>query len=283
MIDINLIREQPELVKKGIASKKGDPEIIDRILKVDETKRQLIEKWRQERNKLTREDIEQGKKIKEMLKKLEPDLTAVEEELKGLLYQLPNPPAPDVPNGKDESENVELRRWGKIPEFDFPFKAHYELGESLDIIDIKRAAKVSGSRFAYLKGEAVILELAMMRFAFDLLIKEGFIPVIPPVMISLDSMKGMGYIDQGMDESYVLEKDNLILVATSEQSIGPMHKDEVLNEKDLPRRYAGFSTCFRREAGSYGKDTKGNLRVHQFNKVEMFSFTKPEDSDNASP
>ncbi|MBU4350703.1 serine--tRNA ligase, partial [Patescibacteria group bacterium] len=171
-------------------------------------------------------------------------------------------------------------KWGKLPEFDFEPKSHFELGESLDIIDTKRAGKVSGSRFGYLKNGMAKLELAMINFAVDFLSEQGFIPVIPPVMISLDSMKGMGYLEHGGEENmYILDKDNLVLVGTSEQSIGPMHKDETFEEKDLPKRYIGISTCFRREAGSYGKDTKGILRVHQFNKVEMFSFTKPEDSD----
>lgn len=283
MLDINFIRENPEKVKKGTANKGGDPVIVDRALKVDATRRQLIaeiEKWRAQRNQLGREDIEKGKKIKEMLRRLEPDLKAVEEQLENLLYEIPNPAADDVPVGKDESGNVVLRQWGKPKKFAFKVKDHLELGEGLDIIDVKRAGKVSGTRFGYIKGDLVILEFALIRYAFDTLLKEGFIPVLPPVMISLDSMRGMGYLEHGgQDNMYVLEKDGLVLVGTSEQSLGPLHKDEVLAEKDLPRRYMGFSACFRREAGAYGKDTRGILRVHQFNKVEMFSFTRPEDSD----
>ena len=283
MLDLNFIKDNKDLVKKGVKVKNYNSEIVDRVLKVDETRRQLIgdiEKLRAEKNKLTVQDIEKGKKIKETLKRLEPDLKSVEEELSNLLHQIPNLPAKDVAIGKDESENEQIKEWGKVTQFSFKPKSHNELGESLDLIDTKRAAKVSGSRFGYLKNEAVVLEMALINLAFETLIKEGFVPVLPPAMISTDSMKAMGYLDhQGAENMYLLEKDNLILVGTAEQSIGPMHKDEVLSEKELPKRYVAFSACFRREAGSYGKDTKGILRVHQFNKVEMFSFTKPEDSD----
>lgn len=283
MLDLNFIKENKDLVKKGVKAKNYNPEIVDRVLKVDETRRQLIgdiEKLRAEKNKLTAQDIEKGKKIKETLKRLEPDLKSVEGELSNLLHQIPNLPAKDVAIGKDESENKEIKKWGKVTQFSFKPKSHDELGEFLDLIDTKRAAKVSGSRFGYLKNEAVVLEMALINLAFEILIKEGFIPVLPPAMISADSMKAMGYLDhQGAENMYLLEKDNLILVGTAEQSIGPMHKNEILSEKELPKRYVAFSACFRREAGSYGKDTKGILRVHQFNKVEMFSFTKPEDSD----
>ncbi|HUS60190.1 MAG TPA: serine--tRNA ligase [Nevskiaceae bacterium] len=283
MLDINLIRENPKKVTEGTKNKGCDSKIVNRVLKVDETRRQLIaevERWRQQRNKLSKKDVEKGKKIKEMLRRLEPDLRAVEEQLQNLLAKIPNLPADDVPVGKDESGNVEIKKWGKPKKFTFKPKSHFELGESLDLIDTKRAAKVSGTRFGYLKNEAVWLELALVRLAFETLTKEGFKPVIPPVMISLNSMKGMGYLEHGgQEDMYVLDKDNLVLVGTSEQAIGPMHKDEVFQKDELPRRYIAFSTCFRREAGSYGKDTKGILRVHQFNKVEMFSFVKPKDSD----
>ena len=283
MLDINYILENKAKVRKGVEDKGYDPKIVDRLLKVDETRRQLItdiEKLRAERNKLTKEDIQKGKKIKETLRRLEPDLKAVEEEFKKILYQIPNLPAKDVHAGKDELDNKEIKKWGEIPKFSFKIKSHFELGEDLDLVDTKRAGKVSGARFSYLKNEAVMLEFALINFAFEILLKEGFSPIIPPALISLDSMKAMGYLEnEGIGEMYVLEKDKLVLVGTAEQSIGPMHKDEVLNEKDLPKRYVGFSPCFRREAGSYGKDTKGILRVHQFNKVEMFSFANPKDSD----
>ncbi|MBI4153466.1 serine--tRNA ligase, partial [Candidatus Woesebacteria bacterium] len=220
----------------------------------------------------------EGKKIKEELKGKEPELAKVENQYKEFLLQIPNLPADDVKEGKDENENEVVRSWGEPKKFDFEAKDHIALGESLNIIDIERAAKVSGPRFAYLKGDAMLLEFALVQLALETLMKEGFVPVIPPVLIKKEMMEGMGYLEHGGEEDmYVFDKDGLVLVGTSEQTIGPMHANEVL--RDLPLRYVGFSSCFRRESGSYGKDTRGILRVHQFDKVEMFSFTKPEDSD----
>jgi len=172
-----------------------------------------------------------------------------------------------------------MKNVGIRTKFSWKAKNYMELAEALDIIDVQRAAKVSGTRFGYLKGGVVMLEFALIQLAFDVLLKQGFIPIVPPVMIKAEMAKGMGYLEQlGKEEAYYLPEDDLYLVGTSEQSLGTMHANEVFNEKDLPRRYAGFSTCFRREAGSYGKDVKGILRVHQFDKIEMFSFCKPEDS-----
>ena len=162
----------------------------------------------------------------------------------------------------------------------FKTRDHLELGEGLDVIDVKRAAKVSGTRFGYLKHEAALLEFALIQLAMETLIKEGFIPVIPPVLIKRDVMRGLGYMEHGADEDmFAIEKDGLLLAGTAEHTVIAMHKDETFNKKDLPKRYVGFSSAFRREAGSYGKDTKGILRVHQFDKVEMVSFVTPEDDD----
>jgi seryl-tRNA synthetase len=282
MIDINHIRENPEKIKEGIKAKQLDPKLVDEVLESDKKRRELlgeIETLRADRNKAAKEqDKEKGGEIKTKLQKLEPELAKIEKEYKEKLYQIPNPPADDVKVGEGESKNEVVRKWGEKKES--PAKDYLELGKNLDIIDIKRAAKVSGSRFGYLKGDAALLELALVQFAMELLVKEGFTPIIPPSFIKKESMQGMGYLEHGGEEDmYVFEKDNLVLVGTSEQAIGPMHMNEVLEEKDLPKRYVSFSPCFRREAGSYGKDTKGILRVHQFDKVEMFSFTKPEDSE----
>jgi seryl-tRNA synthetase len=283
MLDVDLIKENPKKVKEGIKKKGYDPEIVDRVLKVDGTRRQLIaevDKFRQERNKLGKKDIEKGKQIKEMLRRIEPDLKAVEEEFQNLMLQIPNLPADDVPEGKDEADNVEVKKWEKPKKFSFKPKNNLELGELLDIIDVKRAAKVSGTRFGYLKNEAVILQFALINFTFDFLQGEGFLPVIPPELIKKESMRGMGYLEHGGEEDmYVLEKDDLVLIGTAEQAIGPMHADEVFEAKELPKRYVGLSSGFRREAGTYGKDTKGIFRVHQFHKVEMFSFTQPKEGD----
>jgi len=283
MLDIQFIRDNPDKVKKSTENKNCDVKIVDEVLRLDKKRRerlQQIESLRAERNQLTRMDLVKGKAIKLQLKKLEPQLKQIEIELKELMVQIPNPAAKDVKAGKNEAENEVVRKWGKIRKFEFAVKDHAELGEKLGMIDIGRAAKVSGSRFAYLKGDGVRLEMALVNLALETLTKKGFIPVVPPVLIKTEMMQAMGYLEHGGDEQmYIFDKDNQVLVGTSEQAIGPLHSGEVFKAEDLPRRYMGWSTCFRREAGTYGKDTRGILRVHQFDKVEMFSFTKPEDSD----
>jgi seryl-tRNA synthetase len=291
MLDINFIRENADLVKKGVVAKQLNPGLVDDILDLDQKKRAMIQKLEAERaeknniadevaKKKTEELIKRGRIVRAEIQSFEADLKDIETGLQKALDELPNLPADDVKEGKDESENEVLEKWGEIPKFDFQPKDHLEIGEALDIIDVERAAKVSGTRFGYLKGDTALLDFALINFAFGALIKEGFRPVIPPVLIKKEMMEGMGYLEHGGEEDmYELEKDGLILVGTSEQSIGPMHAGEILEAGKLPLRYVGFSNCFRRESGSYGKDTRGILRVHQFDKVEMFSFVKPEESD----
>ena len=293
MLDIKFIRENPEKVKEGCQKKQVKVD-IDRLLEVDKKRRetlQALEDMRAQKNKASKnipkiKDEKERKKIILEMKELDKnsdrlDLTLKEldEEFNNLMFEVPNLPLDYAPVGKDERENVVLKEVGERPKFDFQPKSYLEIAENLDLIDIKRAAKVSGTRFGYLKREAALIEFALINFAFDTLIKEGFIPVIPPVMIKPEMALAMGYLEQTDDqEAYFLPKDNLYLVGTAEQSLGPMHAGEIFEEDSLPRRYLGFSTCFRREAGSYGKDTRGMFRVHQFDKVEMFSFSKPEDS-----
>ena len=288
MLDIKFIRENPDKVKEGCKKKNADCD-VDKVLELDEKRRELVQKiegLRSEQHKLGKADIEKAKGLKLQIKELEPQMEEVEGGLKSLLTQFPNIPFDDVPVG-DESKNVVMRKWGKIPKFGLPRskagfepKDHLELGEALDIIDVKRAAKVSGARFAYLKGEAVLLEFALVDLVMKTATKKGFIPIVPPVFVRSETMQGMGYVDTPEDlaERYFFEKDGLFLVGTAEQAVGPMHADEIFEERELPKRYVAFSTCFREEAGSYGKDTRGILRVHQFDKVELFSFVKPEDS-----
>ncbi|PIV10320.1 MAG: serine--tRNA ligase [Candidatus Portnoybacteria bacterium CG03_land_8_20_14_0_80_41_10] len=292
MLDIKFIRENPDKIKEGCRKKQVKCD-IDRLLELDEKKRQLlqeIEGLKAEQNKISEqrtknnEQLARAKQLKEKIKELAPDLSDAEKKLNDLSRQIPNLPLDEVPEGKDESANKVLRQEGKKPKLSakggqkFQPQNYLNLTEKLDIIDIERAAKVSGTRFSYLKGGAVLLEFALVQLALEVLNKEGFVPVVPPVMLKEKPMAGMGYLDQGADEVYHLEKDDLYLVGTSEQSMGVMHMDEILKEKELPKRYVGFSTCFRREAGAYGKDTKGILRVHQFDKVEMFSFCLPANS-----
>lgn len=285
MLDINLIRKNPDIIKRSCLNRGKDID-IDKVLLLDQEKRSVqkkIEDLRFEQNQLLKQTplpLKKLKGIKNEIKKLEPLLKEKEKELKDLLLLLPNIPLEDVPVGKSDKENVIVRKWGEVPEFDFEFKDYLTLGEKLDLIDVARAAKIAGSRFGFLKREAVLLEFALIKWAFDTLSKKGFIPILPPVMLKKEVARGMGYFEQtDENEAYFLPKDNLYLVGTAEQSIGTMHKDEIFEEKDLPKRYVGFSTCFRREAGSYGKDTVGIFRVHQFDKVEMFSFCQPEKSE----
>jgi seryl-tRNA synthetase len=290
MIDINLIRNNPEAIQKSAKDKNVDIN-IEHILEIDKKYKELsiaVQKLREERNILTSsmkgkptpEQIKRGKDLKEKLEEKESAQKAIWEELKTELLKIPNPAKADVKAGKNDTENEILRKVGVPPKFNFKPKDHLEIGEKLDIIDTQRATKISGSRFYFLKNEGVLLEFALRELAFEILLKEGFIPVLPPVLIKKEVMKGLGYMEKGGDEDmYILEKDDLVLVGTSEQSIASMHKDEILSENELPKRYVGFSTCFRREAGSYGKDTKGILRAHQFDKIEMVSFVKRGEDD----
>ena len=282
MLDLKFIRQNPDKVKEGAAKKQVEVD-VDRLLDLDKKKREFLQKietLRAEQKKLGRADLSKAQKLKTEIKKLEPEINEIEKELDCLLRQIPNLPLDEVPLGKDERENKVLKECGKKPKFSFKPKDYLEIAEKLDIIDVKRAAKVSGTRFGYIKGGLVQLQFALVSLATDFLSKKGFLAIVPPVMIKDEMMEAMGYVDTEADraERYFFEKDKLYLVGTSEQSIGPMHAGEVLQEKELPKKYAAFSTCFRREAGAYGKDTKGILRVHQFDKVEMFSFCKPQDS-----
>ncbi|TSC76157.1 MAG: seryl-tRNA synthetase [Parcubacteria group bacterium Gr01-1014_33] len=289
MLDIKFIRENPEVVKKALRDRNVEFD-LDYLIQLDEKRRAKIKEvddMRASQNQISdaiarlqgeekNEKINESKEIKTKLGHAEFELKAIEEEFNSLLYKIPNIPLDDVPVGKDESENVVLREVGEKPKFDFTPRDYMEIGTRLDLIDTERAAKVSGSRFGYLKNEAVLLEFALAQFALERLRGDGFIPVVPPVLIREKMMRGMGYIDSKKDseERYFLENDNLFLVGTSEQSIVPMHANEVLDV--IPLYYVGFSSCFRREAGSYGKDTYGILRVHQFDKLEMIVFSPPE-------
>ena len=288
MLDINFIRENAETVKNACKNKNVDID-VERVLALDRGKRQMMtemEMLKAEQNKISRGGKDntaifaQAKEIKAKIKEMEPELEKVDSELRIMLLQLPNIPLDGVPVGKDDSQNVVLRKVGRPATqlFNTP-KDYMELGENLDLIDTERAGKVSGSRFGYIKRQLPVLEFALVKLVMDIAQKEGFIPVIPPVMLKDQMARGTGYFEATDEkEAYFLAEDKMYLVGTSEQSIVSMYADEVLAEKDLPIRYVGFSTCFRREAGSYGKDTKGILRVHQFDKLEMVIFSKPEQS-----
>jgi len=293
MLDIKFIRDNPDKIKKTCEQRLVKVD-IDELLDIDRRRReslQGIEDMRAKKNKankLIQEAVNQREKNKIILEmkeldrnsdRLDKNLKDLDKKFHKLICRIPNICLEGVPVGREEDSKV-IEKVGKKTEFDFKEKDYMEIGEKLGLIDVKRAAKIAGTRFGFLKGKAVLLEFALISFVFDILTKKGFIPVIPPVMIKSEMAMGMGFIQQTDDEeAYYLPKDDLYLTATSEQSLGSMHAGEIFSEKDLTRRYAGFSTCFRREAGSYGKDTKGIFRVHQFDKIEMFSFAKPEDSE----
>lgn len=285
MLDVTLLRKQPEEVKKGIQAKRGDPKLVDRFLELDVRWRTLTkeaEDLRAQQKELSQaRKIDEAKALKEQIQEKEKEREGIETEREGVLRRMPNLPFGDVPRGKSSDDNVVLREVGKKPEFSFEPKDYLTLGEQLGIIDVKHAAKVSGTRFGALEGAAALLEFALVQYAMETLVKEGFRPIVPPVLIEARMMQGMGFVDEPKDaeEVYHLEKDDLFLVGTSEQSVVPLHSGQVFKTADLPHRHVAFSTCFRREAGSYGKDTKGILRVHQFDKVEMLSVTAPEASE----
>ena len=292
MIDLADLRKDPKAYKDA-AKKKHTGIDIDAFLKLDEKRRELltkVEEMRSRKNSVSKEipslkGEEKEKALKEM-KELSPKLKEQEEKLKemdteweALQLRIPNIPLEQVPVGKDDSENVEVRTHGKIPKFDFEPKDHVTLGEELDIIDIPRGVKIGGSRSYFLKGDGARLELAVLLFTLDHLAKKKFTPFIPPVLANWDAMMGTSYFPGGEEQAYALgvrpektgpvEADDLYLVGTSEVSVASYHSGETLELADLPKRYCGISNCFRREAGTYGKDTKGLYRIHQFQKVEQ--------------
>ena len=291
MIDLRLAREDPELVKAALARRGTEPR-IDELLEIDVRRRDAqtrLDALRSRQKQIGKEVprlegdqrqklLDELKDLSEEIKTLEAEEDAASLELTNLLVEVPNLPHGSVPEGATDDDNVEIRTWGLPPAFDFPVRDHLEIGQMLDAIDTERAAKASGARFAYLKGKGALLELALVRFAVDKLSHHEFIPVVPPVLVRREAMEGTGFLPTDEQQIYKLADDELYLVGTSEVSIAAMHQDEFIDVEALPLRYAGISTCFRREAGAYGKDTRGIFRVHQFDKVEMFSFAHPDAS-----
>jgi seryl-tRNA synthetase len=283
MVDINLIRENRDKVKAGVAAKEYDASIVDKVLALDKEKRELqtqIQRLQSESNKAAKNrDIELGKSIKQQLKTLEPKLDKKALELQTELNKIPNLPFDDVPKGKGEHDNKEIKKWGEVPKFDFEPKNHLELGEELGILDFENGAKVAGSQFYYLKGDAVRLELSLLQFGVEKLSAKGYLPLITPDLAKSRYYLGTGYQPKG-DEAQIYEIDgeDLGLIATAEVTMAGLHADEILKESDLPQKFAAISHCFRKEAGAYGKYSKGLYRVHQFTKLEMFVYCTPEQS-----
>ena len=281
MIDLRAARAEPERFRAALA-RKGAAEAFDELLAADERWRGLetraseLRAQTKTKGKPTPDQLEQLRELKAELQRVEAEHQEVEERRQDLLDRVPNPPDPSVPDGTAEEDAVEVRRVGDPPSFSFEPRDHLDLAAAHGWIDLERAARVSGARFAYRVGEVALLELALYRFALDRLVGKGFVPVLPPVLVRDEAMYGTGFLPTDEVNIYKIERDELYLTGTSEVALASFHMGEELDE--LPRRYAGYSTNFRRESGAAGKDTRGMFRVHQFDKVEMFVYCTPESS-----
>ncbi len=291
MIDISILRRQPEVLKAALA-RRGLELDVDTMAQIDQARRNLraqAERTRAEQNGVSRRisrlegeprqaAIARAGTLARQYRSALAEADERDKDFEELWIKVPNLADPSAAYGFTDEDSLELKRWGEVPETDYPLKDHRELGAALGMIDIERAAKVSGSRFGYLTGPAVIIEFGLVRMALDFLGGEGFTPVVPPVLVREHALFGTGFFPDDDQQVYKIDRDDLYLIGTSEVALAAYHADEILQEDDLPLRYAGFSSCFRREAGAHGKDTAGIFRVHQFDKVEMFSFCHPERS-----
>jgi len=294
MLDPKIIRDEPEKIKKMLKDRSVDFD-FDNMLELDKKRRNLIKQTDELRKKRNQMSIAIGKakklnedasvlltdmgKISKELDKLELSQKSIETSYTDLAFSIPNMIHESVPIGPDESANVEIRKWGSIPNFDFDAKGHEEIAEKLGLLDLQRAAKIAGARFYYLKGDLVKLAYAVTAFAFEFLTEKGYKLIQPPYMINRKSMEGAIIAEDFEDVIYKVQDDDLYLIGTSEHAIASMYSDEILDGKSLPDRFGSISPCFRKEAGAHGKDQKGIFRVHQFEKFEQFVFAKPEDSE----
>ena len=298
MLDIQFVIDNKDLVRKNISNRCSEEVDLDEVELLYTKRTELVGEIddinRQKKEVAQTRDYEKGRTLREKGQKKEAEFSKIAKELSHLLAKIPNMPLADVPIGKDESENVVIRTVGEKTKFSFDPKPHWDLGRDLDVIDIERATKVSGARFVYIKGDLAVLQVALYQFVLSVVTDKSslesiaksaglqistkpFVPVIPPTMIKPEMMFGMARLEPKEDKFFI-EKDELFMVGSAEHTLGAMHAGEMFEEKDLPFRYLGISPAFRREAGSYGKDTKGILRQHQFDKLEFESFTLPEDS-----
>ncbi len=292
MIDLKALRSDPDVFRGPLGRRGVSAATIDELLGIDQRRRALMT----EAQELRAEQKQFGRRIgqadpdqrpaliaesatySDRIQALEDDEALLEQQQTQILVGIPNVPHPQAPDGVDDSDAVELEQFGAKTSFDFEPQDHLTLGERLGILDIERAVKVSGSRFAFLLGDAVFLEFALVRFAMQTIAEHGFTPVITPALTREEALFGTAFLPGSADQIYKVPEDDLYLVGTAEVPLAGMHADEIFDASDLPLRYGGFSTCFRREAGTYGKDTRGIFRLHQFDKVEMFSWVRPEDS-----
>jgi len=296
MLDIKLIRENPDLVKKDL-KRRHHPEYLDYLeefIESDKKWRELlaeVNKLRQRRNEISLEIakakkekkdtaklMKEAEKIPEKIKQIETEVIQLEEKNKLLLMKIPNMMHESVPDGKDENDNIEVRKWGKPSKFNFEPKDHLTILQDLGLIDVERAAKVTGHGFFFLKNELVLLDLAIQRFALDILRKKGFTIIEPPYMVNKESYEGVAPLQDFQEMMYKIQDYDMFMIATAEHPMGSMLRDETIDKKDLPLRFVGVSACFRKELGAHGKYTKGLFRMHQFNKIEQFVYSHPDDS-----
>ncbi|MGB9710370.1 MAG: serine--tRNA ligase [Thermodesulfovibrio sp.] len=296
MLDVKFVRENPDKVKEAL-QKRGYEIDFDRFLALEEQRLKLlreIENKRAIRNSVSQEIaklkksktdnhavenlIHEMRQLGEEIATVENKLRQVEEDVQNFLLYIPNIPHHTVPIGKDETENVEIRKWGSPPQFDFEPLNHWDIGEILGIIDFERAGKIAGSRFAVMKGLGAKLERALINFMLDLHISKGYIEIFPPLLVNKDSMTGTGQLPKFEEDLFKITEPEFYLIPTAEVPVTNLHREEILSEDDLPIYYVSYTPCFRREAGSHGKDVRGLIRQHQFNKVELVKFVKPEDS-----
>lgn len=294
MIDIKIFRETPEKIKESQKKRREDINLVDNVVLYDKRWRHSltkVQKLKYLRNKVGNEiavlkrkkkdalsKIKEMKKISDEINSLDTNIRQLQKQRDDTRLKIKNVLHTSVPLGKDDTENVPVRHYGKKPKFKFKPKSHVDLLYSLDLADMEKAADAAGARFFYLKNEAALLSLAIMKFGFDFMVKEGFTPIIPPMLIKEKTLEQAGFLPFGRDQVYFIKDKPLCLTGTSEQALSALHMGDTLEEKELPKKYTGFSSCFRTEAGSHGRDTKGLFRTHQFNKIEQFVFCKPEDS-----
>ena len=293
MLDPKILRENPDKIRKMLNDRNVDFP-LDELIKLDKERRNLIiktDELRKKRNEISIEIakkkkanqdatslIEQMQDTSQTLSNLETVQTEAESSYTKLSLTIPNLVDESVPIGKDDTSNKEIKKWGKVPQFDFKVKDHIDISQSLDLVDLERAAKVAGARFYYLKNDLVKLNQALIQYALDFLSEKNYTPIQTPYLINRSSMEGAIIANDFEDVIYKIEGDDLYLIGTSEHAVAAMHSDEILEGKTLPLRYAGVSPCFRKEAGAHGRDQKGIFRVHQFEKVEQFIFSRPEES-----
>ena len=293
MLDPKLIKEKPEVIKNMLKARSVEFD-LEGLINSDQQRREFITKTDELRKKKNQvalnisekkkkgEDISsilaEMKSVSEQLSKLEVEQNNIEKKYLKLATSIPNLIHESVPIGEDEGSNKEIKKWGNIPEFDFKIKDHIDISEDLDLVDLERAAKVAGARFYYLKNDLVRLNQALINFGLDFLREKGYSAVQPPYMINRESMEGAVIAEDFEEVIYKIDNQDLYMIGTSEHAMAAMHSKEIIEGKDIPKKYAGISPCFRKEAGAHGRDQKGIFRVHQFDKIEQFVFSKPEDS-----